>query len=45
MILGIFLLFLGVSRLRNKKGSYVNIIAIALGVAFVLFAIWLGFPK
>ncbi len=45
MIIGIFLVVLGISRLKNKKGRLENIVAIVLGVAFTLFAIWLGLPK
>ncbi len=42
MLLGIFLIVFGISRRKHKV---LPIILIALGIVFVLFAIYLGFPK
>lgn len=44
MLLGIFLIVYGIYR-KNKKSNNWYIILIALGILFVLFAIYLGFPK
>lgn len=45
MIIGIFLIVLGISRMKNKKSRLWNIVAITIGLVLVLFAIWLGLPK
>ncbi|MCM3054976.1 MULTISPECIES: DUF3953 domain-containing protein [Bacillaceae] len=45
MIIGIFLIALGFSRIKNKKSRLWNIVAISAGIVLVLFAIWLGLPK
>jgi membrane-bound ClpP family serine protease len=42
MLLGIFFIAFGISC-RKHKGC--SIILIALGIIFVLFSIYLGFPK
>jgi Kef-type K+ transport system membrane component KefB len=42
MLLGIFFIVLGISR-RKQKGW--PIILIALGIVFVLIAVYLGLPK
>jgi hypothetical protein len=42
MLLGIFFIAFGISRKESKRW---HIIFIALGIVFVLFAIYLGFPK
>ena len=42
MLLGILLVAIGISR-RKQKGW--PIILIALGIVFVLIAVYLGFPK
>ena len=42
MLLGIFLIVFGISRIKHKV---LPIILIALGIVFVLFAIYLGLPK
>lgn len=42
MLLGIFFIAIGVSR---RKSNFLHIIFIVLGIAFVLFAVYLGFPK
>lgn len=42
MLLGILCIALG---MRNRKKHCLNIILIPVGIAFVLFAIYLGFPK
>lgn len=44
-IVGIFLIVLGCSRIKNKKSKLGNAAIILIGVVLVLFAIWLGFPK
>lgn len=45
MIIGIFLIALGISRMKNKKSRLLNIIVIAIGIVLALLAIWLGLPK
>lgn len=45
MIIGVLLIALGISRMKNKKSRLWNIVFIAIGIALVLFAIWLGLPK
>lgn len=45
MILGVFLIALGTSRMKNKKSRLWMIVVIAIGIVLVLFAIWLGLPK
>lgn len=42
MLLGIFFIIFGISR-RKHKGC--SIILIALGIVFVLIAVYLGLPK
>jgi hypothetical protein len=42
MLLGILFVVIGISR-RKQKG--LPIILIALGIVFVIFAVYLGFPK
>lgn len=42
MLLGVLLIAFGISRRKHKV---LPIILIALGIVFVLFAIYLGFPK
>lgn len=42
MLLGIFFIALGISRRKHKCWP---IILIALGLAFVLVAVYLGLPK
>lgn len=44
-IIGIFLIALGFSGIKNKKRRLWNIVAILIGIVLVLFAIWLGLPK
>ena len=44
-IIGIFLIALGFSCIKNKKRRLWNIVAISIGIVLVLFAIWLGLPK
>lgn len=44
-IIGIFLIALGFSRIKNIKNRFWNIVAISIGIVLVIFAIWLGFPK
>lgn len=42
MLLGIFFIAFGINRRKNNRW---HIILIALGIAFVLFAVYLGLPK
>ncbi|GFI24801.1 hypothetical protein IMSAGC011_03605 [Lachnospiraceae bacterium] len=44
-IIGIFLIVLGFSGIKNKKSRLWNIIIILIGIVLVFFAIWLGLPK
>ncbi len=44
-IIGIFLIAIGFSGIKNKKSRLWNIVAISIGIVLVLFAVWLGFPK
>lgn len=44
-IIGVFLIAFGFSRAKNKKSKPWSIVAISIGIALVLFAIWLGLPK
>lgn len=45
MIIGVFLIALGISRKKIKKSIIPNIVMIVIGIVLVLFAIWLGLPK
>lgn len=45
LILGIFLIALGFSRIKSKKNKLGNIVVLAAGIVFVLVAVWLGLPK
>lgn len=42
MLLGVFFIAFGISHRKHNRW---HIILIALGIVFVLFAIYLGFPK
>jgi len=42
MLLGIFLIALGISRKKHKGWA---IILIALGIVFVIISVYLGLPK
>lgn len=42
MLLGVFLIIFGIYR---RKSNRWNVFLIVLGIIFVLFAIYLGFPK
>lgn len=42
MFLGIFCIFLGV---HHRKKHRFNLILIPIGIALILYAIYLGFPK
>lgn len=44
-IIGIFLIVIGFSGIKNKKNRLWNIVVISIGIVLVLFAIWLGLPK
>ncbi|MBZ4666730.1 hypothetical protein [Mahella sp.] len=45
MIIGVFLIALGISLKKSKKSSFWNIVVSVIGIVLVLFAIWLGLPK
>lgn len=42
LLLGIFFIIIGISRRKQKGGP---IILVALGIVFVLIAVYLGWPK
>lgn len=44
MLLGILLAFIAITKLRksNKKWAFAGFLA---GIALILFAVWLGWPK
>lgn len=45
MLLGLFALKIGFSQFREKKDKFLSILTSLAGVALVLVAIWLGWPK
>ena len=45
LIIGIVFLALGFSRKQLRQSKLLNGITKAAGFGFVLFAVWLGFPK
>lgn len=44
-VIGLFLIVLGFSRIKNTKSKLWNVVAILIGIVSVIFAIWLGHPK
>lgn len=45
MLLGLFALKLGFSQFKEKKDKFLSILTSLAGVALILVAIWLGWPK
>ena len=45
MLLGLFALKIGFSQFKEKKDKFLSILTSLAGIAFVLVAIWLGWPK
>ena len=44
-IIGIVLVIAGVTHIKNAKNKIWNIVSILVGIALVVFAVWLGLPK
>lgn len=45
MLLGLLALKIGFSHLKEKKDKFLSILTSLAGLALVLVAIWLGWPK
>ena len=45
MLLGLFALKLGFSQFKKKKDKFLSILTSLAGIALVLVAVWLGWPK
>ena len=45
MLLGLFALKIGVSQFKEKKDKFLSILTSLAGIALVLVAVWLGWPK
>ena len=45
MLLGLFALKIGFSHFKEKKDKFLSILTSLAGLALVLVAIWLGWPK
>ena len=45
MLLGLFALKIGFSHFKEKKDKFLSILTSLAGIALVLVAIWLGWPK
>ena len=45
MLLGLLALKIGFSQFKEKKDKFLSILASLAGIALVLVAIWLGWPK
>ncbi|KXU15333.1 hypothetical protein SORDD17_01151 [Streptococcus oralis] len=45
MFAGIAAVAFGLSRAKDKKQALLSVTSIFLGTLFILFAIWLGWPK
>ena len=45
MLLGLLVLKIGFSQLKEKKDKFLSILTSLAGTALVLVAIWLGWPK
>ena len=45
MLLGLFALKIGFSHSKEKKDKFLSILTSLAGIALVLVAIWLGWPK
>lgn len=44
-IIGIFLIIMGGTRIKNKQGRLRNAVSLLSGIVLVFLAIWLGLPK
>ena len=45
MLLGLLALKLGFSQFKEKKDKFLSILTSLAGIALVIVAIWLGWPK
>lgn len=45
MLLGLFALKIGVFQFKEKKDKFLSILTSLAGIALVLVAVWLGWPK
>lgn len=45
MLLGLLALKIGFSQLKKKKDKFLSILTSLAGLALVLVAVWLGWPK
>ena len=45
MLLGLFALKIGFSQFKVKKDKFLSILTSLAGLALVLLAVWLGWPK
>ena len=45
MLLGLFTLKIGFSQFKEKKDKFLSILTSLAGIALVLVAVWLGWPK
>ena len=45
MLLGLFALRIGFSHFKEKKDKFLSILTSLAGLALVLVAVWLGWPK
>ena len=45
MLLGLFALKIGFSQFKEKNVKFLSILTSLAGIALVLVAVWLGWPK
>ena len=45
ILLGLLALKIGVSQFKAKKAKFLSILTSLAGIALVLVAVWLGWPK
>ena len=45
MLLGLLALKIGFSQFKKKKDKFLSILTSLAGIALVLVAVWLGWPK
>ena len=45
MLLGLFALKIGFSQFKEKKDTFLSLLTCLAGIALVLVAVWLGWPK
>ena len=45
MLLGLLALKIGFSQFKEKKDTFLSILTSLVGIALVLVAVWLGWPK